>query len=287
MSDQFDKIIGTALSEGLNEYEPDKALYDKAVTKLKQNDRRFISMRIQRIFKPVAVKSCAAVLSMALLIGLSVTFISPAKALAEQLKSFVYTVVKNDDGNQSIGEGEKGKSILLSQDGKYKVIKVLYVKPKTKGMIAVGTKDGKVPDGFPDRLKGGYVFDSANKGFDNETGYTIDSVFYSKSNTLVSVSYSDHDFPLVSDEKGKTIRPDNAKSLKIGDCTAVYGEYPFAEYHYVDSNEDRTQPPINVKTIHSLSWIDNGIHYKMSDLKGNLTQDELIKAAESIINQQK
>lgn len=284
MSDKFDKIIGTALSGGFSEYEPDKALYDKAVTKLKENDRRFVSMRIQRIFKPVAVKSCAAVLSMALLIGLSVTFISPARALAEQLKSFVYTVVKND-GNQSIGEGEKGKSILLSPDGKYKVIKVGYVGPKTKGMIAVGTKDGKAPDGFPASLKGGYVFNNANKGIDNETGYNIDTVFYSKSNTLVSVSYSDHDFPLVSDEKGKTVQPDNAKSLKIGDCSAVYGEYPFAEYHYVDSNEDRTQPPINVKTLHSLTWIKGGMYYKMSDLKGNLTQDELIKAAESIINE--
>jgi hypothetical protein len=300
---EFDYLIKKALSEGENKIELDPCLSSEAKSRLiTQKGRDKIDMsRIKNIFGTRFGKAAAVCCSTALVLTISFTFVQPVRAVGkesiEKIKSMVYDVIKG-------------------KDGKYVAVKVPYQEPKKAGINAYeGVKKAVGEDlisKIPKKLAGGYTLDrqalgcydyksdsmimvSSKDGMQkelyNKFNETVSS-FYCKESSKIVLEISYMNFPFALNSNKELIEGDNKKSLSLGDISATYAEYPGVRYPIKEVDgpgngyEDRTQKP-SITVLHTIKWQQNGAYYTVYDFNGDLSQEVLKAAAETVIEKMK
>jgi len=263
MTEQLDRLIKTSLANGESQIRLNEKNFEAIIAEYKI--KRRLKMNKSVFSRPIILKGALPVFALTLLLGIAFIFVQPGQAIAEQVKSFIYNVVKTDDG-------------------KYNAVQVPYTESDKKGMVSRSLKDrGNAPDGFPEKLEGGYVFSYASEGENLDNNSSFITIQYKKGDVSLTLSYSAADSVMSADVNGNPYPADNVKETTIGNQTVVYGEYPFAHFPYTNDTEDRTQLP-TIKTVHTLSWVKDGVYYKLYDVVGKaMTMDDLVQAATTII----
>jgi hypothetical protein len=290
----FDNFVRKALSEGEDKVQLDTALIPEVKSRLilqKGRDKTNMS-RIKNLTGTRFGKIAATCCSMVLVLALSFTFIQPVRAIGEKgigkIKSMVYDVIKG-------------------KDGKYIAVKVPYTEPKKAGSTThSGEKKTIIGEDLllkiPRTLAGGYSFDNQGFGnYDSKSGSLIMlsakdkvpdkfkevvSVYYGKGKSQIVLEMSYLEIPFALNMKHEPISGDNKKSLAIGDIKATYAEYPGVRYPIKNETEDRTQKP-NISILHTIKWKQNGVYYTIYDFNGDLSQNVLKAAAETVIQSMK
>lgn len=277
---QFENLIKTALTDGEEKVVLDDALVERVKDRLKSEKRRLdsnMNINIMGLLRRPAAVICSLIVAA----GLTVGFVQPIRVMAQQgvekISSMIYVAFKGDDG--------KYKAVQVPYD----VTSVISVGKRTKLNDDELSKEVGYRIRIPSILGGGYVLkDRSIVWQPDNMGKKEVRAYFSKKGSKLVLNISDQNF-LMSDARENG---DNGKEVQIAGQSLYYCEFPFPEYPFIKQGNggtfDATQKPKTIRTIHALTWEQNGVCYRLWDLdKGDLSLDILKEAVESIVNYQK
>ena len=290
----LESSIKEALVYGEDKIKVNNTSLIKAKNRLRmEKGREEVIMRNRNKGFTLGMKKTAAVIcSLAIMATASVTLIKPVRAFANEVKAMVYDVIKGDDGKYTIVKVSPPQSKTSEKD------------IKAPSLEETSSKETEMPKA----LKGGYQYEheaiycynvntkvsvaigkldteKAKIKFKEADGWKNGMSYdYKKGSSTIIVNVCNIETPFLLNSKFEEVKADNEKQLTIGGINVIYAEYPDARYPIVNNVEDRTQPPISVKTAHTLKWQHNGKYYTLFDFTNDMNLDNLKDAAESIID---
>ncbi len=279
--EQIDNIWRTVLSNDAEKIEIPNDLLERInlqvshcvnnKTTLKESIANFMfPLSLNRFRKILAAVCCVILLSVSVLAVSKDARVFAMDSINKAI-TLVYGVVGYDNGEYIVKQVPLEESISRWSFSDNVFYSDEYIE-----------KDVGFPIIFPEALPGGYNSPQWGRNIfalEDEKGnrdYVVSTIYPSETNTASGIVLE-----IAKSRDNQFFRKVyNAKSYKIGDKEVVWCESPYPQY----PGNDLRQKPVNIDIIHFLLWENNGACYRLWRTNNDLTVDEALELAESIIH---